>query len=468
MSDNQVAGLCRLTVRAPARTIDLAVPADVPVADLLPAVLGYAGDDLEEAGIEHGGWVLQRLGGEPMDEERTLESFELRDGETVYLRPRVEALPEVHLDDLVDGISTTLRDRPYGWTPWAGRALLRGLAMAALAVGLVVLALPGGSGSGSVRVLCAAAAALLLLAGAAAASRAVGDGGAGAVLGLMVTPYLALAGWLLPGGDITGPHGAEVLGARLLAASAAGAGGAVLSLAAVAAYAALFLAPAVIAAFGALAGALMLAAGLAAHEVAGVTALGAVLLGAFVPGLSFRMAGLRMPPLPTNAQQLQEGIEPHPTAVVASRSVLADGWMSSLYGAVGVVCAGCLTVLARRDGLAEVFTSLALALLLILHARGLGNVWQRLFLTLPGAWALILLVFSQALGSGSLGRLLTVVGLLAVTAGIAIASWTVPGRRLVPYWGRGAELLHSAAAIALLPLVLWVLGVYGALRSLNG
>ncbi|MDH2393674.1 type VII secretion integral membrane protein EccD, partial [Streptomyces sp. HNM0663] len=313
-----------------------------------------------------------------------------------------------------------------------------------------------------------AAAALLLLAGAAAASRAVGDGGAGAALGLMVAPCLALAGWLLPGGDITGPHGQEVLASRMLAASAAGAGGAVLALAAVAAYAALFLAPAVLAVFGALAAVVMLAAGLDVHEVAGITALAAVLLGAFVPTLSFRMAGLRMPPLPTNAQQLQEGIEPHPTAVVASRSVLADGWMSSLYAAVGLVCAGCLTVLARRPGLAEVVTSLALALLLLLHARGLGNVWQRLFLVLPGTWGLALLVFSQAQAAGPFGRLLTVAGLLAVTAGIAIASWTVPGRRLVPYWGRGAELLHSATAIALLPLVLWVLGVYGALRALNG
>lgn len=466
MSDNQVAGLCRLTVRAPARTIDLAVPADVPVADLLPAVLGYAGDDLEEAGIDHGGWVLQRLGGEPMDEERTLDSLDLRDGETVYLRPRVEALPEVHLDDLVDGISTTLRAHPHGWTPKAGRVLLRGLAMTATAVGLLVLALPGGSGT--TRALCAAAVALLLLAGAAAASRAVGDGGAGAVLGLMVAPYLALAGWLLPGGDITGAHGQEMLASRMLAASAAGAGGAVLALAVVASYAALFLAPAVVAAFGALAATVMLTAGLSAHEVAGITALAAVLLGAFVPALSFRMAGLRMPPLPTNAQQLQEGIEPHPTAVVATRSVLADGWMSSLYGAVGLVCAGCLTVLARRPGLAEVFTSLALALLLLLHARGLGNVWQRLFLVLPGAWGLVVMVFSQAHAAAPFGRLLTVAGLLALTAGTAIASWTVPGRRLVPYWGRAAEVLHSAVAIALLPLVLWVLGVYGTLRSLNG
>lgn len=61
MNDTQVAGLCRLTVRAPARTIDLAVPADVPVADLLPAVLGYAGDDLAEQGVEHAGWIDLRL-----------------------------------------------------------------------------------------------------------------------------------------------------------------------------------------------------------------------------------------------------------------------------------------------------------------------------------------------------------------------------------------------------------------------
>ncbi|MER5874076.1 type VII secretion integral membrane protein EccD, partial [Streptomyces sp. NPDC002044] len=147
MSDNQVAGLCRLTVRAPARTVDLAVPADVPVADLLPAVLGYAGDDLEEAGIDHGGWVLQRLGSEPLDEERTLESLDLRDGETLYLRPRTEALPEVHLDDLVDGIATALQRQPYGWTPAAARTLLRALAVTALLAGLVVLALPGGPGA---------------------------------------------------------------------------------------------------------------------------------------------------------------------------------------------------------------------------------------------------------------------------------------------------------------------------------
>ncbi|MCZ1008363.1 type VII secretion integral membrane protein EccD [Streptomyces lydicus] len=464
MSDIQTAGLCRLTVRAPGKSVDLAVPSDVPVADLLPAVVGYGGDDLEEAGIDHGGWVLQRLGAEPMDEERTLDSYDLRDGETLYLRPRTEALPEVHLDDLVDGISTTMAASPYGWTPQASRRLLRGLAVLALAGGLVVLALPGGSVG--LRAVCAAVAGLLLIAGAGSASRAVGDAGAGAALGAMAAPYLACAGWLLPGGELTGPDAHTMVGFRLLAGCAAGAGGAIVVLAAVSAFASLFLGIAVVAAFGALAGALMLTVDLAPHQVAGVVALVAVVLGAFVPSLSFRMSGLRMPPLPTNAQQLQVGIEPHSPSGVAARAVLADGWMSSLYGAVGAVCAGCLGVLAWYADLAASVMVVALSLLLLLHGRGLGNAWQRLSLILPGAVGPLLLILACAVSFAPGRRPLVVVALLALTAVVAIASWTVPGRRLVPYWGRAAEILHTLAAVSLLPLALWVLGVYGALRGL--
>ncbi|WP_097947545.1 type VII secretion integral membrane protein EccD [Streptomyces sp. ms115] len=466
MTDTQVAELCRLTVRAPAKSIDLAVPADVPVADLLPAVLGYAGDNLEEAGIDHGGWVLQRLGGEPLDEELTLDSYGLRDGDTLYLRPRAEALPEVHLDDLVDGIATTMRDHPFGWTPKVSRWVLLGIVVAILAGGVLVIAWPGGSSLS--RSVFATAAGLLLLAGAGAASRAVGDAGAGAALGFMVGPYLALAGWLLPGGELGGPHAYETLGARLLAASAAMAGGAVLALAVVAAFAALFLSVAVVSLFAAIAAVLLLTTNLAPVHAAGILAVLAVVLGAFVPSLAFRMSGMRMPPLPTNAQQLQEGIEPHAASAVSARAILADGWMTSLYGAVGLVGAACVAVLARERELAEIIMTVALCLLLVLHARGLGNIWQRMSLVVPGVFGLLLLVLVAAPAASPGSRLVTAAGLLAAAAAVAIAAWTVPGRRLVPYWGRAGEVLHSALAIAVLPLALWVLGVYGALRAING
>ncbi|NEA09521.1 type VII secretion integral membrane protein EccD, partial [Streptomyces sp. SID10692] len=292
------------------------------------------------------------------------------------------------------GIATTMRDHPFGWTPKVSRRVLLGIVVAVLIGGVLVIAWPGGSSLS--RSVFATAAGLLLLAGAGAASRAVGDAGAGAALGFMVGPYLALAGWLLPGGELSGPHAYETLGARLLAASAALAGGAVLALAVVAAFAALFLSVAVVSLFAAVAAVLLLTTDLAPVHAAGILAVLAVILGAFVPSLAFRMSGMRMPPLPTNAQQLQEGIEPHPAAAVSARAVLADGWMTSLYGAVGVVGAACVVVLARERELAEIIMTVALCLLLVLHARGLGNIWQRMSLVVPGVLGLLLLVLVAA------------------------------------------------------------------------
>ncbi|KUN29794.1 type VII secretion integral membrane protein EccD [Streptomyces antibioticus] len=474
MTDHQVAELCHLTVRGPARTIDLAVPADVPVADLLPTLLRYAGEgsgeapggDVEERGLDHGGWVLQRLGERPLDEEGTLKSLDLKDGEVLHLRPHDAALPEVRLDDLVDGIANVTRDRLHAWTPEAGRRLLLGLAVATLVVGLGVLAWPGGSAA--VRAAAAGASGLLLLAGAASAARAVGDRAAGAALGYMAGPFLALAAFLVPGGDLSGPQAQEVLGSRLLAAGAAGAGGAVLALAVTAVSAPLFLATALVAVFAALAGAAIGVFGLSVDGTAAAVAALVVLLGGFVPALSFRLAGMRMPALPGSAQQLQEGIEPYEGRDVATRTELASGWMTALYGASGAVGAGCLVALALRPSLPEALTAGVLSLLLLLHGRGMVNVRQRLALVLPGALGAALLAGTAAHAAGPDGRPLLLAGLLALAAVLAIASWTVPGRRMLPYWGRAAELLHSGLAIAVLPLTLWVLGVFGTLRAISG
>ncbi|WP_434587662.1 type VII secretion integral membrane protein EccD [Streptomyces sp. A5-4] len=465
MTEIQAASLCRVTVRAPARTVDLAVPSDVSVADLLPTVISYGGDDLEETGLEHGGWILQRLGGPPLDPESTLDSLGLRDGEVLALRPRAEALPEVHLDDLVDGISDTMRQRPHSWSAEAGRRLLHAMAIATLTLGMVFLALPGSPGW--LRALAASAAGLLLIAGAGSATRAVGDSGAGSMLGIMAAPYFALAGWLLPGGELGGAGGDAVLGARLLAASAAGGGAAVLALAAVGMYPALFLGTASVAVAGAL-GASLIILDLAPEHAAGLVAVVVVLFGGFVPSLSFRLSGMRMPPLPTNVQQLQEGIDPYPASDVEARAMLADGWMTAFYTVIGLICLPCLAMLMVEPDLSRVLTVVALSLLLLLHSRGLGNVLQRIALTTAGAWGVALLLFEAALAFDATDRLTLTAGLLALAAVITIASWTVPGRRLLPYWGRAAELLHSLAAISMLPLTLWSMGVYGALRGING
>src|ERR1700754_2536223 len=57
------AEMCRLVVNGPGRQVEVSVPMNVLVADLLPALFHHLGDNLADAGLAHSGWVLQRLGG---------------------------------------------------------------------------------------------------------------------------------------------------------------------------------------------------------------------------------------------------------------------------------------------------------------------------------------------------------------------------------------------------------------------
>ncbi|MET8059078.1 type VII secretion integral membrane protein EccD [Streptomyces microflavus] len=468
MTDSAVAESCRLTVRAPSVTIDLAVPADVPVADLLPTLLRYVGEEAEESGLDHAGWVLQRLGDAPLDEETTLAQAGLSDGAVLHLRPHTEALPEARLDDLVDGIAETVGRRLHTWSAAAARGLLVGTAVATVVAALVLVFWPGVADSTAIRAACAAIAGVLLLAGAGSASRAVGDRLSATALGLLVAPCFALVGWVLPGGDLTGPDAAEVAGARLLAAGAAAAGGAVLALAATAVGAPALLATAVVAVATAISGALMGYTGLdVPAAVALVATIVALAAGAVAP-FAFKLAGMRMPSLPSSAGQLQEGIDPYAGDEVAERTELAGRWVTALFAATGTIAAAALAVLAHTPDLPETLTALSLALLLLLHSRGLVHIGQRLTLAVPGIWGLLLLARAWAVDSDADGRVVVFAVLLAVAAALVTASWIVPGRRVLPYWGRAAELAHTGLAVALLPFTLWVAGLFGWLRGLFG
>ncbi|MEV8004282.1 type VII secretion integral membrane protein EccD [Streptomyces sp. WA6-1-16] len=467
MTDSAVAETCRLTVRAPSVTIDLAVPADVPVADLLPTLLRYVGEEAEEAGLDHAGWVLQRLGDAPLDEETTLARAGLADGAVLHLRPHTEALPEARLDDLVDGMAETVGRRLHTWHAGAARGLLVGAAVATVATALVMVFRPGVADSAT-RAACAAVAGVLLLAGAGSASRAVGDRLSATALGLLVAPCFALVGWVLPGGDLTGPDAARVVGARLLAAGAAAAGGAVLALAATAVGAPALLATAVVAVATAVAGALMGYTSLDAAASVALVATVVVLAAGAVAPFAFKLAGMRMPALPSSAGQLQEGIDPYAGDEVAERTELAGRWVTALFAATGTTTAAALAVLAHHPDLPETLTALALALLLLLHSRGLVHIGQRLTLAVPGILGLLLLARAWAVDSDADGRVIVFAVLLASAAALVTASWIVPGRRVLPYWGRAAELAHTGFAVALLPFALWVAGLFGWLRGLFG
>ncbi|MDT0331172.1 type VII secretion integral membrane protein EccD [Nocardiopsis lambiniae] len=466
MNESSAADLCRLMIRAPERAFEIAAPVEVPLSEIIPTLVLYAegddGEDLDESGLEHDGWVLQQLGDEPLDEDETLSSLGLCHGETLYLRPRREQLPPVHFDDIVDGVATGMSERSDRWQPAHTRILLQVMGLAVLFVGLAVLA---GGGRGLFTALGAGVSAALMLLSAWAASRAMTDLTAATGLAGAATLAMGLAGALVPAGD----PGTLFSGAVLLTASVTAAGAGVLGVAAVAGSVPFFTGLFVVQAMGVIGGlSLMFLPGTSIPDAAALVAMVALFVGTYAPQLAFRLSGLKLPALPSNPQQLQEEIDPLPAKRVLDRAGLADRFQTALYAATGAVLTVCAIVLALTEGWIPRTLVVILALVMLLQSRGLGSAWQRVLMVAPAWIGLGTLALALGWGSEPLGRLLAVLGLFTTTTILAVVSWSLPGRRALPHWGRAAEIIQSLLCVALIPLVLAQFGVFGLLRGIGG
>lgn len=455
--ENTLTGLCRINIRAPDSRIELAVPTDVPLGDLLPEIIRHAGAGMDEAGLVHQGWVLQRLGDQPLDEDTTLAAAGLHDGDTVYLRARADQLPPVHFDDLVDGIASTLRGRPDAWRPSSTRYAMLSAMAAALVATFAVIAL---GMRGPLTVALSAGVSVLLILGAGAASRAMDDRPAGILLGVASMPFMALAGALVTTG--TG----SLLGARVLAGTSAAAGTGVLALGVAGTGAEVFLALVGVCAVGLVGAVAVVVAHASPVGAAGTIAVLVIFLMSFVPTLGLGLAGLKTPPLPTNVEQLQEGIDPYPGADVVARAMLTKAYVTAFLLAIGGVLVCCLSALAMTRTWSSYALAGALSALCLLHGRSLASRWQRVASLVPGLYGALLLTVQLALHAPVNWQVSILVSLLACGAVLLIGSWTMPGTRLVPYWGRLAELLHMLFALSLVPLLYAVLGGYAWARTL--
>jgi type VII secretion integral membrane protein EccD len=455
--------LCRVVVVTPNGPVEMALPAEVPVCDLLPTLVHQATTAAGGPGA-HDDWVLQRFGEAPLDEEQTPAALKIRHGETLHLRPRDDQLPVVHFDDLIDGVATGIRNRRDRWRDWMTRRTLLIIAGLTLTLGLALLV--GGSLNNPPLAAAGVAGGIaLLLAGAAAvSSRAFGESAAGILLAAAAVPYAGLAGLSLPA-----VPGASLLAApNLLAGAVAAALAATIAAVAVGEAGPAFLALALASLAAAAGGSLGTVAGLPATGAAALVVVIALTLATCIPSLSFWLAKLRLPALPTGAEDLAADVEPHAVTLLLDRAAVADRYMTALFAAVGAITAGCLIFLAPAGGWPALSLSVAICGVLALRARSMDSAWQR----------------TSALGPALLGAALVVEHLgdspvFAVRAGwVAVVLTTalvtvslarvVPGRTLVPYWGRAGDILEWVVAIALIPLSLAVLDVYGFVRALAG
>ncbi|MFI7417530.1 type VII secretion integral membrane protein EccD [Nonomuraea sp. NPDC049684] len=454
--------LCHVTVVGPRRKADLALPADIPLPHVLPGLLramGELGGDIATAP----GWTLQRLGGPPFDLGQSLGALGVLDGEILYLRPRAVSLPPTRFDDVADVVATGVREGKGKWSPDLTRGLGGGAACGLLVAGAVALAF--GGLTPMVTAIVAGSLALLVVGVGMAISRAVGDSASGALIGYAALPYAFLAGLLAPaaGGGLMTVGAPQLLGALACTALVATLGGT-----AIADGVPGFLGTAIASMTGAVCAAVVMVTGASPAGVAAVGAAVVMALSPLVPVLSFRLARVPLPVMPTNAEELRGDNQRLDSASVLERTGAARRYATGMVVGVALVGAGAHALFVADGRWISVAMSLVLAFTQIMRARVFQGVGQRLWLLLVGLAALGAVAVSVGIGVGGVASVAVVLGLLwAAMVVVGMGVW-LPGGRPSPFWGRAADITEWALIVALVPLALGVLEVYAWVRGLAG
>lgn len=466
MSPNIGADLCRVTIIAPRTRVDVALPVDVPLADLLPTLLRYAGEDLPDAGLVHSGWALQRIGETPLDPARSVSSLGIRDGEILHFRPRQAQLPELAFDDVVDAIATASKDRSDRWRPSTTRVFSFATTAGALVVATISLLLAGPPWT--VVSVVAGAVALVATAAGSVLSRALAEAKAGAVLGYASVPLAFLSGLTALGGDRSlldfgAPHLLVGCTAAMLVAALAAFG--------IAEGTPNFLGVVVAGLFGALAALVaLLIDSLTAAGVAAVTVAVLLAFTPLIPMFAFRLARLPLPSVPTSAEDLRRENETVPGPQVLRQTQTADRYMTGLVGTLGAVAAGCEIFLGTGSGWSGPTLCAVVGVALVLRARLFFGRAQRMWLLLPGVFGLALLAVVISLGDHSQAVVLAgvLVPLLVTSVAVLTAGLRLPNSRPSPYWGRLADIVEMLVVMSIVPLALAVLDLYQKVRGLAG
>ncbi|MDQ3764175.1 MAG: type VII secretion integral membrane protein EccD [Actinomycetota bacterium] len=444
-----------MTVVAPRTRIDLALPSDVAVANLLPMLLKMAGEASPDGGSGHGGWCLAKLGGEAIEPDRPLSSLGVVDGDLLQLRRRSDDPPPPLFDDVVEAIAVAAPDSYRPWTESTARTLgmiAGGLALLASAVALF----QAGPGLGAAA-LAGVAAVATLVAGAVIV-RVYGETTTGVLVAAGSLPLGFVSGLYIVPGSV----GAEnLLLACMLVLVLAAASIMVLS-----AGITPFIASATAAALGALA---FLDASLTERPAAGIAAGAAALaLGAIsaLPRLTIQLSRLPVPKVPTSIQDLQEDSGSPDYTAIERRACLAHQYLTGMIMGSGAVAA-IGAVLAAAGGALGIVLGVVVAAVLLLRARSYANGIQVIGLLASGMVAVagllvgLLTTDDQAvLLLGGFGGLL-VLATLALVAGVVL-----PRRRFSPLLRHSVDVIEAILIAAVLPLALGVMDLYHTFRAL--
>jgi type VII secretion integral membrane protein EccD len=447
-------GLRRVSVHADTAVVDLALPAGMPVAGLIPSIVdmldGHDGDTFGDPVAKH--YQLSLPGASALPASTTLAQNGIRDGAVLVLSQPSIALPAPRYDDVAEGVSATIDAISL---PWNRRATQLTSAVAAgCLTGIGGLALirnalnSSGARNLGTTAAVAALAGLFALVAAVIAHRAYRDPIAGLTLNLVATAFAAVAGFLaVPGG----PGGPNVLLAAMAAAvmsvfamRVTGCG--VVTLTAIACFAMVIAAATLVAVI----------TEAALHTIGSVCALISFGVLGLAGRMSIVLSGLspQLPPAPhlDSADRL------------AAKAIRADGWLASLLAAFASSAAvgAVVTAFAGASRIGSIAFAAIIGALLLLRTR--HDRRRTLVFAVTG---IITTGASFAVAAASAPGPLIAAATATLAAVSVYLGFVAPAMSFSPVVRRSVELLELLALVAMVPLTCWICGLYDAVRGLN-
>lgn len=457
----------RVTVVAPKTRIDLALPADVSVADLLPMLLEMAHETTPDGGARHGGWCLAKLADEELDPSQTLASLGIVDGDMLQLRRKSDNPPPPLYDDVVDALAEA---EPGSYSPWTKETAARighaagAMAMIASAVALGLAAASQGLLFHVVAAVAGLVIAIFATGIGAIVTRAYGAATTGTVIaGAAGLPMAFVAGMnIVPGPDIR---------PKLLLASALVLIFASVSLMVMGTGIVTFIAAATVSVFA-------VAAFIVATLVEGATAAGigagAAAVGlagiSLLPRFTIQLAKLPLPHVPGSAEDLKEDSDFPDYREIERQSGRAHQYMTGMIVGCGGTAALGAIIAATAPNIWGGLMAVVVATVLLLRGRNYANGSQAVALLLNGLLTALGVTVGLLLPmtTSSLDKLTWVFPpLLALGAAAVVFGVVFPNRRFSPVQRRSVDILEAVLIALVLPLALAVMDVYMTIRDLN-
>ncbi|MFI9243331.1 type VII secretion integral membrane protein EccD [Streptomyces sp. NPDC053086] len=477
-------GFCRVTIVAPDSRIDVALPDDVPVADLYPEILRLS-QQSPAAGAPVG-YHLVRTDGTVLDSARSFAAQRILDGELLTLRPFAESLPPAVFDDVAEAVASSVTKQHKLWSGDLTRAagLVGGGVLPALLAFVAWTADPRHDMHGLAGIL-AAVTGILLVVLSAVRARVYDDRGSAVALGLGALPNIGVAGsGLLPLSDGEGigrlqfllACAAVLVAALVLALCSPHGDGPFVAFVFASTIALIVVFVATLTDW-------------APREMAGLCAPVAVGALAFLPGMSMRFArlpiGFENPSsgAPRSAYGAETATqEPVDTDRIEAQARRGHELLVGLVGGCALLAVGASAVLGFSDDVWAQLLAFVTGVAMLMRAGLFRYTAQVASVLAAGLASLVLLGLGLALNppqhimrAALAGdrtdldiRTVWLIAAIALAATLVTALGLIlPRRGLTPFWGRFLEICEGFVLLTLIPLALAVFDVYAKARAMT-